>query len=72
MVQQRCWNPCWSPLPEPLVAPKSSAEILLEPPFCAGTPAGTPLSAMEPLLKPPFVRFWSFSGIQHSVWTFTT
>ena len=66
-VKDRC---CMESLLEPLLKP------LVEPPFCAGTPAGTlagtPLSALEPLLEPTFVRFWSFLGIRHSVWPFTT
>ena len=75
-VKRRCWNPCWNPLLEPLLALEPSAGTLLEPPFCvgtlAGTPAGTPLSALEPLPEPTFVRFSSFLEIQHSVWPFTT
>ena len=50
-------------LAEPPCALEPYARTLLEPPFCAatpvGTPARTPLSALETLLEPTFVRFWS-------------
>ena len=71
-VKQGCWNPCSNPLMEPLSALELCARTLMEPPLCAGTPAGTPLFPPEPLLEPTFVRFWSFLTIQHSVWPFTT
>ena len=50
-------EPCWNPL----FALKPLLEPLLD-----------PLSVLEPLPEPTLVRFWSFLGIQHSVWPFTT
>ena len=64
------------PFLAPLVDWTKAARAAVEPPFCArtsaGTPARTPLSTLEPLMEPTFVRFWSFLGIQHTVWPFTT
>ena len=76
MVKQRCCSPCCKPLLEALCALESFAGTLLEPPFyagtAAGTHAGTPGSTIEALPEPTFLRFWSFLAIRHSVGPCTT